>query len=635
MTSVDIETIEENYIGETDWEVKENANENRCFGNFINFFLDKTLKTPEVLNLYFPPRAVRMHFNGGIHIHKLPQSIWIPYCIGWSLARILKKGLVTPTVISKPAKHLSSAVNHLINFTFLAAQEFTGAMAFSTFDAYLAPFVRIDNLNGREVKQILQSLLFELNYPSRMGYQSPFSNITLVLDCLEDVAKEHPIIGGVERKNETLSDYLDEALLIVDKLCELYREGDAIGQPFTFPIPTLMITKKFDWNGSRWGDLTDKIFELLSKRGTFYLLNGYAADVEALYAMCCRLTIDVEKINKIFSLNIEKNELEEYLHKKGALRGIWAIPDATGSIGVITINLPRIAFMSKGEWSRFEELLRERLEIARETLLKMRKRYERSLKLGLMPLTKTYLGHFNAHYNTFGLVGLPEAAANFMRNAKLWEEAETKEIDEAVKIMKRMVSLVRKFAEEYEEKDGILYNVEEIPAESTAYKFAKLDYQRFKDFVETKEMLIPMQDGVPFYSNSIIPYYAFVPLAKRVLWEAEVQNEFTGGVMMHLFLYETPDPKALKKTIHKIVTQTKIVYFSITPTIFVCKNCKWQSVGMYEECPRCKSKNVDIWSRIVGYYRPIRNWNIGKRAEFAMREQYSASFSSTKRWGKL
>jgi len=544
----------------------------------------------------------------------------------------LRLGLVTPTLVSKPAKHLDSAVNHLTNFIFLVAQEWSGAMAVSGFDLQMAPFVKHDNLTRKQIQQALQSMAFELNYPSRMGYQAPFSNITIVLDTIKSFLESEAIIGGKEVGK--VGDYVDEAIMLTKELIKVYNIGDSIGSPLTFPIPTIMLTKRFDWNGTRWDGLTDMIFENMAKRGTFYLLNGYATNVEVLYSMCCRLTIDFSKLNGRYvptcKILEETEDLTEFLSKKTSSRGMWAIPDATGSIGVITVNLPRIAFLSNGDEAKFNELLKKRLIEARETLKRMRERYKRSIKLGLMPMTKIYLGHFNSHYSTFGLVGLPEAAANFFRSPNLWLDLNMNDVKRAVNWMKNVVRTVRKIAEEWEKEDNVLYNVEEIPAASTAFRFAKIDTTRFLREVENGEFFIPTDNGTPFYSNSIIPYYALVPIAKRAELEAEVQQEFTGGVMMHLFLYESPDPKALKKLVHKIAMNTKIVYFSITPTIAVCKKCGWNSVGIHEECPKCKNK-VELWSRIVGYYRPVSSWNVGKKAEFLKRIHYgNGNMISTK-----
>ena len=618
---IDIASIEREYLSKSDWEVDENANSNRSFSNFLDFLLDKTLKYPNILSQYLPVKAVKMHFNGDIHIHKLPYSLWIPYCVGWSYANILRRGLRSQTVVSRPARHLDTAVSHLVNFFFQTAQEWTGAQAVSAFDLYTAPFVAKDTLSPIKIKQILQSMLFELNYPSRAGYQSPFTNITLILDTCRDLLTGDAIVGG--RTVGTLGDYVGQAVDIVRALMELYLEGDTLSQPFTFPIPTLMVTQNFDWNGRRWGDLVYLIFKALAYRGTAYLLNGYSSNVEALYAMCCRLTINTERVNnhKRALLKVDIEETQELIRRSRGAWGSWALPDATGSIGVVTINLPRIAALSKGDWGRFEEYLQERLEVAREVLLTWRARYEHSLASGLMPLTKSYMGSLEGHYNTFGLVGLPEAAANFMNEPTLWYTLDWKRVLEAISIEKKMVALVDQYAREYEELDGYLYNVEEVPAESAAYRLASRDLEVLDWSNNGEHLAIPMVDGVPFYSNSIVPYYAKLSIMERAKLEGEVQQMFTGGVMMHLFLGQLPDIEALKKLVYRIATGTKVVYFSITPVQSVCKKCRTSLVGLYDKCPKCGGV-VDVWSRIVGYYRPLSSWNLGKRAEFKIRVKY-------------
>lgn len=625
-----VKNLERKYLADMDWEKFENANHNVSYSNFRNYLFEKLVETPETLKSYLPPRSVEMHYRGDIHIHKLPDSLWIPYCAGWSYKKILQLGLKTPTIVSSPAKHFDTAVAHLTNFFFMGAQEWTGAQAVSAFDLYVAPFVKHDGLDYVRVKQILQGMLFELNYPARAGYQSPFTNITLVLDTSKDMLEGEAILGG--RRAGSLGDYIDEAVLVNKALFELYASGDALGQPFTFPIPTIMLTKNFDWNGRRWGELTDLIFETLARKGSAYLLNGYSSNVEALYAMCCRLTIDVNhvvsKSNGFFSLRLDKasqsDALERFLKSKDNSRtyGIWALPDATGSIGVVTLNMPRLAHLSGGDWGTFEELLSSLLDGARRVLLAWRERYGASLRAGMMPLTKVYLGHLDHHFNTIGVIGLPEAAANFMRNPKLWFDGSSREMREAIAIEKKMVSTIRRYAEEFEEKDGYLYNVEEVPGESTGYKLAMLDSELFKEELKRGDILIPSDGQSPFYSNSIVPYYADVPIYQRALWEGEVQQEFTGGVMMHLFLHEQPDPKALKNLVYKIATNTKVVYFSITPTITVCRKCGKSTTGYVDTCPHCGSSDLDHWSRIVGYYRPVRQWNPGKKAEFKLRVTY-------------
>ena len=601
---MDIKSIEEAYLGDTDWETKENANMSRSPGGLLDYLLDKLLKTETVLSQFLPSEAVKAHFRGDIHIHKLPYSLWIPYCAGWSLAKLMRMGLKTPSLVTSPPKHFSSAVSQSTDFLYISQQEWSGAQAFTAFDLYTAPFVKHDSLSDAEIRQKLQSMLYQLNVPARIGMQTPFTNITLMLDTVKDLLDSPAYVAGEEAG--TLGDYLDEALKVVKALLELYLEGDALGQPFTFPIPTIMLTKDFDWTGRRWGELTDLIFEALAKRGTAYMLNGYVSDVKALYAMCCRLTIDVSQLSLELPL------------REGWTRGVWALPDGTGSVGVVTINLPRLAATSKGERDVFEEKLADMCGYARRVLKAWRARYQKMLRAGLLPITETYLGHFGNHYNTIGLIGLPEAAANLMRKPEVWSEGSTREMKAAIELEKKMVGYVRKVAREYAEQDGVLYNVEEIPGESTSYRLASMDAQLFKG---RDDVLIPGDRNAVFYSNSIVPYYADVPIFKRALWEGEVQGEFTGGVMMHLFLAESPDPQALRKLVRRIAENTKVVYFSITPTISICRKCGWSAIGLIDECPKCGAE-TDIWSRIVGYYRPVRNWNVGKKAEFKSRVIY-------------
>ncbi len=615
---LEIDKWERRYLTQTDWESRENANTNVSFGAFVGYIVGKVLKDRAILSKYFSDDIVDMYVRGDIHIHKLPLSLYIPYCSGWSIQKIFKIGLKTPTVVSNPAKHFDTAISHMVNFFFLIANEWSGAQATSGFDLLVAPFVRADNLSRSGIRQALQRLVFELNYPSRIGFQSPFTNITIVMDLIDAYMDGPAIVGG--KVVGRLGDFLDEALMVDEELLKLYLEGDSLGRPFTFPIVTLMLTPKFDWNGSRWGKLTDLIFEVLAKRGSLYVLNGYAVDVSGLYAMCCRLTIQANKVVNSFKIMREEEEEHfEEMRKSKIPRGVWATPDATGSVGVVTINLPRLAIMSGGDESKFYDLLLERLVAARRVIMWWRERYMSSLMNGLMPLTRIYLSSFAGHFGTFGIIGLPEAAVNILGDPDVWESSR---VMEAVSLMKRIVEFVRKYSEECEETDGYLYNVEEVPGESAAYRLAKTDYAEFRELVERGEAFIPILNGEPMYSNSIIPYYAPVSLVDRVRLEGMVQQEFTGGVMAHLFFGEAMDPKSLKKLIRSFVENTKIVYFSITPAISICRTCGWRSIGVFWECPNCGSE-TEVWSRIVGYYKPVQMWHPGRIAEFRSRIHYS------------
>jgi len=612
---VDIRELEDSYIGEEDWEVRENANEVKGYSNFLSYLLDKVLKSEDLLSSVLPADIVREHLDGWIHVHKLPHSLYIPYCIGWSLPKLLKLGLRTPTLQLNPADDLSSFLHQLSNFIFLASHEWSGAIAFSGFDLYAGAFAEREGLSVDGLVKLLRHFMLELNYPARPGFQSPFTNFLVMLDTMPEVLEEDAVVGG--RTVGRLGDYVGGAVKVLRALIRIYNMGDDLGQPLTFPIPTIIASEHFDWSGRRWGELTEELFENLSRRGTFYVLNGYATDVRTIYSMCCRLLIDVGRV-------------EARLRIGRRARGVWAVPDATGSIGVITVNLPRIAFLSRGNDDKFYEMLRERLEAGRRALAIMRRRYERSLRAGLMPITSIYLGHLSNHFSTFGLLGLPEAAANFLMERDLWF-GEVKRMEYAVEWIRKVVEFVRKYSEEIEEEDDVMYNIEEVPAESTAYRLASEDYGRFRREVERGDYFMPIVDGVPFYSNTVIPYYADIPLAERIRLEARVQQEFSGGVMMHIFLFESPDPSALRKLVYNIVVNTKIVYFSIAPAISVCTRCSWSEVGIYERCPRCGGQ-VDVWSRIVGYYRPVRFWNVGKKAEFSARVHYNLAGSTFRKY---
>ena len=615
----EIDKWERAYLSRIDWESRENANTNISFGAFVGYIVSKVLKEPEVLSRYFSRDVVEFYSNCDIHIHKLPLSLFIPYCSGWSLQKLFIEGLKTPTVISRPAKHFDTAISHTINFFFLIANEWSGAQATSGFDLLVAPFVREDDLSRKEIRQSLQKMVFELNYPSRIGFQSPFTNITIVIDLIKEYLESDAIVGG--KKVGKAGEFLDEAIMVDEELLRLYLEGDSKGRPFTFPIITLMLTPSFDWNGTRWDDLTDLIFEVLAKRGSLYVLNGYATDIGGLFAMCCRLTIQADKVKKMnffkFMRDVEEEQFEEMKKSKGP-RGVWATPDATGSVGVVTINLPRLAILSNGDESVFFDLLQERLQSARKVILWWRERYVKSLINGLMPLTKIYLSSFAGHFGTFGLIGLPEAAVNLIGDLQIWQSSR---VMDAVQIMRKIVAFVRKYSEECEEIDGFLYNVEEVPGESAAYRLAMADFVRFKNKIDRGEAFIPILDGEPMYSNSIIPYYASIPLYRRVKLEGIVQQEFTGGVMAHLFFGEAMDPKALKELIYRFAMNTKIVYFSITPAISTCTSCNWKGIGVYWKCPKCGSQ-TEVWSRIVGYYRPVQTWHHGRKAEFKSRIHY-------------
>jgi len=604
----------ENAFLNGDNESRENANTTVGASLFWMYSLNKVFNKEEILAEFFPYDVVRERSEGYIYIHKLPLSLVMPYCCGWSIKKLLMRGLVTPSVSSKPAKHLDTAVSHIVNFFFMTANEWTGAQAMSAIDLFLAPFIKVDKLTRKQVRQSLQKLVYELNFSTRIGFQPPYTNITVCLDQLRNFLEEEAVVGGKEVGR--IDEYMDEAQIIVEELLKLYYEGDSYGKPFTFPILTLPITPRFRWNS----EISDMIFRVLAYRGSIYILNGYSVDVEGLYAMCCRLTIDFRKLNNnAFGIKVMKEEDEEiyeYLRKHKAGRGIWAIPDATGSIGVVTINLPKLASESK-DIDELIDRIREKAEHCRKVLTIWREKYEKLLGSGFFPLTKIYNPTFSSHFSTIGVIGLPEMAMILTNSTK--EDWKTKDTAKGlIRIEKAVIEELTGITEEYEKQDGVLYNVEEIPGESASYRLAEKDYAKSE-----KIRRLFSQLGIsPIYSNSVVPYYVDIPLVMRIEYESEVQPLFTGGVMLHIFIGQAVDHRSLRRFIERIVKNTKLVYFSITPSLTYCYACRSTVVGAMRVCPVCGSEKTEIWSRIVGYYRPISSWSKQRRKEYFTRVMY-------------
>ncbi|CAB48946.1 nrdD anaerobic ribonucleoside triphosphate reductase [Pyrococcus abyssi GE5] len=594
-------------------DVLENANRYPGPSGFFAYVMEEALK--DSLNL-IPEIGRRAHFSGEIYIHKLPYSLYIPYCTGHSIARLLEKGLKTPTIISRPARHFDTFVDHVANYLITLQHYFSGAQAFSSVEWYAGPFIRKENLDERKIKQNIQRLVYNLNYPTRIGLQTPFTNFTVTLDAPKKMLEgDYAVYDG--KKVAPLGEYEEEAKKFFVALTQVLREGDAIGQPFTFPIPTIMVTAKMLWDDP---EVFEAVFTTAAKRGSFYWLNTNVVDPDASYAMCCRLNIDKNEFMYAFGLSGKSSE-EEALERLERQRfgGLWAMPDVTGSINVTTVNLPRIALKARDDdefWEEYERVL----EIVRITTEWFRDRYISLIRNypHMYSMITTYLEEFpSSHFNTIGILGLPEAAAIYLNDPKLWIEGSRRDWLEATNIMKEMVEFATSKAREWMRKTGVPWNVEEVPGESAA---AKLAIKDARDFPEVKEFLSDPEN--PIYSTSIAPYYGSLELADRIRIEEKVQRSFTGGVMMHIFLGEEPDPEALAQLTKKLM-KTELVYWSYTPAITVCNSCGYSTTGLYTHCPRCGSENVEIWSRIIGYYRPLRNWNPFRKKEFWTRKHYT------------
>jgi len=572
------------YIHQRDWRVKENSNEEFSFSGLVLYVSGKVMAT-YALNEIYPPQISMAHKLGYMHIHDLGHPI-IGYCCGHSLKNLLLMGFggVRNKTEARPAKHLSTVIRHMVNYIGCLQMEFAGAQAFSGVDTLLAPFIKVDSLSYKEVKQCIQELVYGLNIPSRWGAQYPFSNLTFDLVVPDFMQDEKAIVGG-KRMPFTYAECQDEMSILNKAFLEVLSEGDAHGKIFTFPIPTYNLTKDFDWNS----EIADMLFEVTAKYGSPYFQNyiGSGLNPRSIYAMCCRLNMD----------------LTQLMNRPG---GMWSMGDSTGSIGVVTINMNRIGYESKSE-SEFFEKLEQYMILAKDSLEIKRKIIEQNLQRGLMPYTKVYLGTFRNHFSTIGLVGMNEACLNFRGE------------DISTQGSKRFTVAVLKFMREkileFQQETGNLYNLEATPAESAAFRLAMLDKKMYKD-------IIVSGDKTPFLTNSTqLP----VDKTKDLLFALDHQNDiqplYTGGTIFHTFLGErVENGESCKRLVKKIAYNTKLPYFSITPTFSICKVHGYLH-GEHWQCPRC-GKPTEVYSRIVGYFRPVQNWNAGKQEEFKYRKTF-------------
>ena len=521
------------------------------------------------------------------------------YCAGWSLKQLIQEGLggVTGRITSAPAKHLSVLCNQMVNFLGIMQNEWAGAQAFSSFDTYLAPFVKADHLTYREVKKCIESFIFGVNIPSRWGTQAPFSNITLDWTVPNDLANLPAIVGGKEQ-DFTYGDCKEEMDMINRAFIETMIEGDAQGRGFQYPIPTYSITKDFDWSDTENNRL---LFEMTAKYGTPYFSNYINSDMEPsdVRSMCCRLRLDLRELRK----------------KSG---GFFGSGESTGSVGVVTINMPRIAYLSENE-EEFYERLDKMMDIAARSLHIKRVVISRLLDEGLYPYTKRYLGSFDNHFSTIGLIGMNEAGLNAKWIRKDLTHPETQ------KFTKDVLNHMRERLSDYQEEYGDLYNLEATPAESTTYRLAKHDVEQFPDIITAAE-----DCGTPYYTNSShlpVGYTEDVFAALDI--QDELQTLYTSGTVFHTFLGEKlPDWKSAAALVRKIAENYKLPYYTMSPTYSICKNHGYISGEQYT-CPIC-GEETEVYSRITGYYRPVKNWNDGKLQEFKERKVYDVEHSHVK-----
>ena len=593
-TILDYKEVVNNYVHLEDWRVKENSTVTYSVGGLI-LSNSGAITANYWLSEVYDEEIARAHKNADIHIHDL--SMLTGYCAGWSLKQLIQEGLggIRGKITSSPAAHLSTLCNQMVNFLGIMQNEWAGAQAFSSFDTYLAPFVKVDNLSYKEVKQCIQSFIYGVNTPSRWGTQAPFTNITLDWTVPNDLAELNAIVGGKECDFK-YKDCKKEMEMVNTAFIEIMIEGDANGRGFQYPIPTYSITRDFDWSETENNKL---LFEMTSKYGTPYFSNYINSDMEPsdVRSMCCRLRLDLRELRK----------------KSG---GFFGSGESTGSIGVVTINLPRIAYLATDK-ADFYRRLDKMMDISARSLKVKRDVITKLLEEGLYPYTKRYLGTFSNHFSTIGLVGMNEAGLNAKWLRKDLTNVETQEF------AKEVLNHMRERLSDYQEQYGDLYNLEATPAESTSYRLAKHDKAQFPDIITASE-----NDNIPYYTNSShlpVGYTADIFSALDV--QDELQTLYTSGTVFHAFLGEKlPDWKSTAKLVRTIAENYKLPYYTISPTYSICKEHGYIS-GEHFKCPKC-GQPAEVYSRITGYYRPVQNWNDGKLQEFSQRKTYDIANSS-------
>ena len=591
-TLVDYKTIIDDYLKINDWRVKENATVTYSVGGLI-LSNSGAITANYWLSEVYDKEIADAHRNADLHLHDL--SMLTGYCAGWSLKQLIKEGLggVPGKITSAPAKHLATLCNQMVNFLGIMQNEWAGAQAFSSFDTYLAPFVRTDKLDFDGVKKCLESFIFGVNTPSRWGTQAPFSNITLDWVVPADLAEQNCIVGGKEMDFK-YKDVQKEMDIVNKAFIEIMIEGDANGRGFQYPIPTYSITKDFDWSPTENNKL---LFEMTSKYGTPYFSNYINSDMEPsdVRSMCCRLRLALRELRK----------------KSG---GFFGSGESTGSIGVVTINMPRIAYLSANE-GEFYARLDRLMDLAARSLHVKRTVITKLLNEGLYPYTKRYLGSFDNHFSTIGLVGMNEAGLNAR-----WIKADMTD-PRTQQFSKEVLNHMRERLSDYQEQYGDLYNLEATPAESTAYRFAKHDVARYPDIITASSN----NCGTPYYTNSShLPVGYTEDIYSALDIQDELQTLYTSGTVFHAFLGEKlPDWQAAANLVRKIAENYKLPYYTLSPTYSVCKTHGY-IVGEKYVCPEC-GKPTEVYSRITGYYRPVQNFNDGKAQEFKDRKVYDVN----------
>ena len=596
-TILDYKDVVNSYVKVEDWRVKENSTVTYSVGGLI-LSNSGAVTANYWLSEIYDEEIAEAHRNADIHIHDL--SMLTGYCAGWSLKQLIKEGLggITGKITSAPARHLSVLCNQMVNFLGIMQNEWAGAQAFSSFDTYLAPFVKVDNLSYPEVKKCIEAFIYGVNTPSRWGTQAPFSNITLDWTVPDDLAELPALVGGVEMDFK-YKDCKKEMDMVNKAFIETMIEGDSNGRGFQYPIPTYSITKDFDWSDPENNRL---LFEMTAKYGTPYFSNYINSDMQPsdVRSMCCRLRLDLRELRK----------------KTG---GFFGSGESTGSVGVVTINMPRIAYLSANK-DEFYARLNHMMDIAARSLKIKRGVITKLLNEGLYPYTKRYLGTFENHFSTIGLIGMNEVGLNAN-----WLRADMSD-PRTQEFTKEVLNHMRERLSDYQEQYGDLYNLEATPAESTTYRLAKHDRKRWPGIKTAGK-----PGDTPYYTNSShLPVDYTVDIFDALDIQDELQTLYTSGTVFHAFLGEKlPDWKAAASLVRTIASNYKLPYYTLSPTYSICKEHGYLA-GEVKVCPHCGAK-TEVYSRITGYYRPVQNWNDGKLQEYANRTEYDIAHSSLKR----
>ncbi len=589
------------YLEVADWRVKENSNMSYSLQGLNNYLSSAVIAKYWIARIY-PESIAASHFAGDIHIHDL--GVLGPYCVGWDISDLLLSGFggVHGKIESKPAKHLRTALGQVVNFFYTLQGEAAGAQAFSNFDTYLAPFIKYDNLSQRDVEQALQEFFFNMNVPTRVGFQTPFTNLTLDL-TVPDFMKDEAVLYNGKITQDTYGSMSKEMDMFNTAFAKVMAQGDSKGRVFTFPIPTYNITKDFDWDSP----VSQAIFEVTAKYGVPYFSNFVNSDMkpEDVRSMCCRLRIDNRE-----------------LRKRGG--GFFGANPLTGSIGVVTLNLPRIGYLSKNE-DEFFERLETLMETAKASLELKRKVLESFTESGLYPYSRRYLRHikdgydkfWKNHFSTIGIVGVNEAILNLLGQNIASHDGQAFAV--------KMLTFMRKRLADYQEETGSIYNLEATPAEGTSYRLARLDKKRYRDIIFANQKHMVAEHAEPFYTNSSqLPVDFSGDLFEALEHQETLQTLYTGGTVFHIFLGERLNSwKSAAELIKKVSWNSHLPYFTLSPTFSICPTHGYTN-GEHKNCPTCGTR-CEVYSRVVGYLRPVDQWNDGKQSEFAIRKTFDRS----------